>query len=119
MRDGAADLESRARTHLANERTFLAWFRTGFTLIAIGLAGGQFLARDVAGAFPVVRTLSTVAILTGLFLVLVGAERYIVGRQRIDASTFHPARLSIVIATGAATAFAVLAILFVWLQPGP
>lgn len=29
-------LESRARIHLANERTFLAWLRTGIALIDLG-----------------------------------------------------------------------------------
>jgi len=39
------ELESRARTHLANERTFLAWLRTGIALISLGLAAAQFLER--------------------------------------------------------------------------
>ena len=35
VRPEQPDEESRTRTHLANERTFLAWFRTGITLIAL------------------------------------------------------------------------------------
>lgn len=109
------DADSRARTHLANERTYLAWFRTGLTLIAFGLIGGQFLSRDVAGGL--VRVLSTVAVGTGVFLVLVGALRYARSRQLIDAATFRPAGLSIQIATAAAAVAGVLAILFLWLLP--
>ena len=30
----AADLDATVRTHLANERTFLAWLRTGITFVA-------------------------------------------------------------------------------------
>ena len=108
------DADSRARTHLANERTYLAWFRTGLTLIAFGLIGGQFLSRDVAGGL--VRVLSTVAVGTGVFLVLVGAQRY-ARSQLIDAATFRPAGLSIQIATAAAVVAGVLAILFLWLLP--
>ncbi len=85
-RESVVDLDSRARTHLANERTFLAWFRTGVTLIALGLAAGQFLARDVAPGVPLVRVLSTILAATGVALVLVGARRYTNGRRRIDAA---------------------------------
>jgi hypothetical protein len=52
------DLESRARTHLANERTFLAWLRTGITLIGLGLAAAQFLERQVAPGLPLIRSMS-------------------------------------------------------------
>jgi putative membrane protein len=112
---GHADPDSRARTHLANERTFLAWFRTGLTLIAFGLIGGQFLSRDVAGGL--VRILSTVAVGTGVFLVLVGAQRYGSGRALINAASFRPAGVSIHVATAAAVVAGVLAILFLWLLP--
>jgi uncharacterized membrane protein YidH (DUF202 family) len=42
-------LESRARTHLANERTFLAWLRTGISLIGLGLAAAKFLDIVIRG----------------------------------------------------------------------
>jgi putative membrane protein len=112
---GLADPDSRARTHLANERTFLAWFRTGLTLIAFGLIGGQFLSLEVAGGL--VRILSTVAVGTGVFLVLVGAQRYRRSRELIDAASFRPAGVSIYVATGAAVVAGGLAILFLWLLP--
>ncbi len=41
------DSDGRAGTHLANERTYLAWFRTGLTTIALGLAAAQLLTRNV------------------------------------------------------------------------
>jgi putative membrane protein len=113
-----ADPESRARTHLANERTFLAWFRTGFALSALGLAAAQFLDSDPSMSFPIVAVLSTVAIVTGLFLVLVGGARYASGRERIDALDFRPASTSIVVATIAAMVFTVLGLVFVWALSG-
>ena len=114
---GRGDPDSRARTHLANERTFLAWFRTGLTLVAFGLVGGQFLTPDVQAGFPVVRTLSTIAVATGIFLVLVGAQRYIDGRTRIDSAAFRPAQTSVLVATVAAVVAGILAVLFIWLLP--
>jgi putative membrane protein len=114
----AADPESRARTHLANERTYLAWFRTGFALSALGLAAAQFLGDDSTMSFPIVALLSTLAIVTGLFVVLVGAARYVAGRERIDALDFRPAGTSIVVATVAAIVFTVLGLIFVWTLTG-
>ncbi|MEQ8839798.1 MAG: DUF202 domain-containing protein [Miltoncostaeaceae bacterium] len=37
------DPTSRVRDHLANERTFLAWLRTGATVMVLGLAVAQLL----------------------------------------------------------------------------
>ena len=113
-RQPMVDPDSRARTHMANERTFLAWFRTGLVLVAFGLAGAQFLSRDVVADFPLVRALSTVAVGTGIFLVIVGAWRYHVDRIRIDAVAFVPASRSILIATASAVIAGVLAIAFIW-----
>jgi putative membrane protein len=112
---GTADPDSRARTHLANERTFLAWFRTGLTLIALGIAAAQFLSHDVVPGIPVVRILSTVLAMTGMFVVLVGARRYLDGRRHIDEATFRPAHMSILVTAGAALITGLLAIAFVWL----
>ena len=108
----------RVTDHLANERTFLAWFRTGLTLIALGIAAGQFLTLDTAPGVPIERLLSTIVIATGAFLVSVGTYRYRTNRARIDTAEFRPAGASVLFATGAALATAVLAIGFVWLIAG-
>jgi putative membrane protein len=110
-----ADPDTRARTHLANERTFLAWFRTGIALIALGIAAAQFLTRDVLPGVPVVRILGTILAASGITLVGIGAWRYAPGRDRIDAADFQPARWSILVTTAAAVATGVIAIAFVWL----
>lgn len=113
------DPDSRARTHLANERTFLAWLRTGITLIALGLAAAQFLDRDVIPEVPVVRTISMLMILMGAFTISVGLYRYRKGAARIEAEEFLPAGSSLVIATVLALVIAVVAMAFVWiLHPG-
>jgi putative membrane protein len=113
----SADPDTRARTHLANERTFLAWFRTGITLVALGLAAGQFLTRDIAPGVPVVRGLSTLIIATGAFIVSVGIYRYLRNRQRVAELDFRPAGVSVVLLAVAALVIAILAIIFVWLIP--
>jgi putative membrane protein len=114
------DGDSRARTHLANERTFLAWFRTGITLVALGLAGAQLLGGEQGSERTLVLVLATLVIVTGAFLVLVGLVRYRDGRRRIDAAEFRPAWTSISVAAALAVAASVIAVAFVWLlQPGP
>ncbi len=112
------DADSRARTHLANERTFLAWFRTGIALVALGLAAAQLLARDLEPGFPLVGILSTIVIATGAAIVLVGMVRYREGRQRIDAAAFRPAGRSVTLVAAAALAVAALGIVFVWVLHG-
>ena len=52
------DRSSRARDHLANERTYLAWLRTAATVMVLGLAVTKFVEpgdakTDVAGAILV------------------------------------------------------------------
>ena len=42
------NVEAAARDHLANERTFLAWFRTGVGVAAIGLALPRLANRNSA-----------------------------------------------------------------------
>jgi len=56
----AGGAEPDYRFTLANERTFLAWTRTGLALVAGGVAVGALLDRGVAA-----RTLGAVVVLLG------------------------------------------------------
>ena len=51
---------SRARDHLANERTYLAWLRTAATVMVLGLAVAKFVeptnARTIAAGAILVAT---------------------------------------------------------------
>ena len=115
---GVPDPDSRARTHLANERTFLAWFRTGIAMIALGIAAAQFLSHDAFGGVPVVRVLASLLVVGGTGLVGVGAWRYLTGRERIDAAVYRPAHWSVLVTTAVAVVTGLIAIVFVWvLQP--
>jgi putative membrane protein len=87
----AADADTRARTHLANERTFLAWLRTGLSLVAVGLAAAGFLPFDLVPGFPFVRTFSILLVVSGSFLVLYGARRYLSAYRQIEAGSYDPA----------------------------
>ncbi|HET7034466.1 MAG TPA: DUF202 domain-containing protein [Thermomicrobiaceae bacterium] len=113
-----ADPESRARTHLANERTFLAWLRTGTGLIALGLGAAQFLTHDVEPGFPLVRILAVTLVLTGIVVTVTGGRRYRGNVRRIERRTFQPAERSIVLSAAAVSLVGLLAIAFIIILRG-
>lgn len=68
--------KGKIRTHLANERTFLAWSRTGFTAIALGLAAAQLLDSHVLLGVQLDKALAAIFVVFGAMIVLVGRWRY-------------------------------------------
>jgi putative membrane protein len=90
------DRDSRARTHLANERTFLAWLRSGLSLMAVGLAAAGFLPVDLVPGFPYVRLFASLLVLAGTIMVLYGARRYVQARQQIETGSYDPSSTAIV-----------------------
>ena len=91
---------NRARDHLANERTFLAWVRTGAAIVVFGFAIGRFAIAmrqlTVLLGHPV-RTaglsvwMGASSIVAGVVLVIAGLLRYRKTRAQLDAGTFQPA----------------------------
>ena len=91
---------NRARDHLANERTFLAWVRTGAAIVVFGFAIGRFsiaIRQLTALQGHGVRTagisvwMGSGTIVAGLVLVVAGLLRYRKTRADLDAGTFEPA----------------------------
>lgn len=114
--DGSdGDADTRARTHLASERTFLAWLRTGVTLIALGLAAAQFLAREIIPGVPITRSLAIALVIGGVAIALGGARRYHVSYERIEAGRFVAATRSVIFATALIVLVGLLAIAFILL----
>jgi len=91
---------NRARDHLANERTFLAWVRTGAAIVIFGFAIGRFsiairqlasyLGRPV-GRVSISVWMGAAAIVSGVLLVIAGLIRYRRTRAQLDAGLFEPA----------------------------
>jgi putative membrane protein len=90
-----------ARDHLANERTFLAWVRTGVAIVVFGFAIGRFAVAirqwmQLEGHGHVVPTaglsvwFGTAAIIAGVLVCLMGLVRYRQTRQQIDSGNFQP-----------------------------
>jgi putative membrane protein len=91
---------NRARDHLANERTFLAWVRTGAAIVVFGFAIGRFaiaMRQLTALQGHPVRTagmsvwMGSSAIIAGVALVVAGLVRYRKTRAQLDSGTFEPA----------------------------
>lgn len=89
-----------ARDHLANERTFLAWMRTGVAGVVFGFAIGRFAIAirqwmAVQGHTVPPTGISvwfgTAAIVGGVLLCVAGLVRYRRTREQLDAGTFQPA----------------------------
>jgi putative membrane protein len=106
----AVDRDSRARTHLANERTFLAWLRTGLSLVAVGLAAAGFLPVDLVPGFPYVRSFSSLLVLSGTAMVMYGASRYMRAYKQIETGAYDPAGKAVVTIAAIIAVLGILAI---------
>lgn len=91
---------NRARDHLANERTFLAWVRTGVATIVFGFAIGRFsialreflhLEGSTRTTSGVTAWMGMISIIGGVLLIFAGLSRYRKTRMQLDTDTFEPA----------------------------
>ncbi|MFN2400002.1 MAG: YidH family protein [Gemmatimonadaceae bacterium] len=94
-----ADVQHRLaleRTHLANERTFAAWLRTGLSVAAAGIAVSHFLPRTD-------HTLGAIFVIAGVSLIIFGAWRFTRTQQELSAAGApdrRMARLTISVVSG-------------------
>ena len=91
---------NRARDHLANERTFLAWVRTSVAIVVFGFAIGRFAIAmrqltEFQGRGSKTTGLSVwfgmCAILAGVAMMVAGLARYRRTRTQLDEGKFEPA----------------------------
>jgi putative membrane protein len=91
---------NRARDHLANERTFLAWVRTGAAIVVFGFAIGRFsiaMRQLTALEGHSIKTagfsvwMGAGSIVAGVLLVVAGLVRYRKTREQLDNDSFQPA----------------------------
>ena len=86
--------DRRAREHLANERTLLAWTRTSLTLIGLGFVVARFglFLRELGGSggSQAWSTALGIAVIgAGLLAGAAGGWRYLQARQQIEAGEFR------------------------------
>lgn len=117
---------NRARDHLANERTFLAWVRTGAAIVVFGFAIGRFsIAIRQLTTFlgHPTRTLGVSvwmgsgAIVSGVLLVITGLIRYRKTRVQLESGTFEPAGFVLDLVTILTVVFGIgLAVYLVYIE---
>lgn len=91
---------NRARDHLANERTFLAWVRTSVAIVIFGFAIGRFaIALRQLAAFQGHQARTTgfsvwmgmISIVAGVVMMVAGFFQYRKTRALLDEGRFEPA----------------------------
>lgn len=99
-RDPAID--ATRRTFLAEERTFLAWLRSGLASIAVSLAVGRLLPVLLDEDQGFYRLLGIGYGLLGIFLMVYGATRQRVVERRLLTGGFAPLPFWVVVVLGGA-----------------
>lgn len=99
-RDPAID--ATRRTFLAEERTFLAWLRSGLASIAVSLAVGRLLPVLLDEDQGFYRLLGIGYGMLGIFLMVYGAIRQRVVERRLLTGGFAPLPLGVVLVLGGA-----------------
>jgi len=86
--------------HAANERTFLAWIRTGLTIMALGfvierldlflatLRAGRDGAQPIDG--PAIHGLSVALVSLAIILIVAAGYRFVDINRAIDDQAAHP-----------------------------
>ncbi|MFW2381923.1 MAG: YidH family protein [Acidimicrobiales bacterium] len=98
--DDHANTGSRARDHLANERTYLAWVRTALGGLALGIAVERF---GTDGAGNAVHFYATLLVISAVVLLALATRRYFIVARDLDDGRFRVDRRSpyvILIGTG-------------------
>lgn len=104
MVDGPRTME-----HLANERTFLAWIRTGVAFIGVGFVVARF-GGPLAGNIPKgPMTLGLATIGVGALLTLYAALEYRGTFQAIETGVFRPRTRMLYAVSGATVLLGVMA----------
>ncbi len=86
---------SKVTDHLANERTYLAWVRTGITVIALGFVVAKFglIVKELAPSAPAPSygfssTIGVVLVLVGGAMQLLALKMFRENRVRITTGTY-------------------------------
>ena len=116
--DVAENEDATRRTRLANERTYLAWWRTGLTSIAVGLAAGKLIPELSEGAAWPYQLLGGAYTLLGFALIVFGQRRQIEVERSLRRGEWAPLDARVAVAMTVAGAVLALATVAVVLFAG-
>jgi putative membrane protein len=105
------DDDATRRTWLANERTYLAWWRTGLTALAVGLAAGRIVPELASGAAWPYELLGTGYAVLGLCFIAYGHRRRVEVERALVRGDWAPISAGVTLAlTGAGVVMALATI---------
>jgi putative membrane protein len=99
------------RTRLANERTYLAWWRTGLTTLAVAIGAGKIVPELTGAARWPAALLGAAYALAGVAFVVLGQRRFVHVEAALDHGEFvtlSRRQSSLLAAAGAVLAVATL-----------
>lgn len=120
----AVQVSRRVSDHLANERTFLAWTRTGLATIAFGFVVERFglLLRElgvkgitISVSFHYSTFFGVALTLLGVVMMIVALVNFLHIRKAIDQEEFHPRAWYAIVLTVLASVIGVLLALYLLL----
>jgi putative membrane protein len=85
------DADALRRTRLANERTYLAWWRTGLTAFAVSIGSGKLIPALAGGTTWPYTALGIGFAILGLFCCAYGLRRHREVEQAVRRDEFVPA----------------------------
>ena len=93
--------DQRVTDHMANERTYLAWVRTGITVIALGFVVAKFgiIVRELGSNVPtssygLSSIIGVLLVIAGSFMQVMALRSFIRNRTSIESGTYTPSYLS-------------------------
>ena len=105
------NVDALRRTRLANERTYLAWWRTGLTAVAVGIAAGGIVPKLVDTEKWGFAAIGIGFALLGVTLLAYGLLRELNVSKAIASGSFAPPDPRMLLfLTGAAVALGVLTV---------
>ncbi|MBV9230031.1 MAG: DUF202 domain-containing protein [Chloroflexi bacterium] len=110
--------------HLANERTFLAWMRTGLATIAFGFVVERFglLLRELNAKTPTlpessIHYSSIIGVsltVLGVVVIIIALLNFLQVRRAIDREQFHPSASLPILLTILASIIGLLLAIYLW-----
>lgn len=94
------DPDSRARTLLANERTFLAWVRTGLSMVTIAVAAAQFIAPEEREGLHLVTLFSILLVASGVGATVLAGIQFLRSREQINSGVYRSGTTAIGLTVG-------------------